>query len=145
MPSTWWRLIVRRSLTRSDARAAADLWLCARKAAIGAIPQPVHDDDDVRAWFASHVVCQTELWIAEDRAGTLVGILVLEERWPDQLYVEPTITGRGIGAGLVQVAPPSDGRLALFAQRRSEADALTGSRLSSKAGVVLGRPVWVLR
>jgi hypothetical protein len=36
--------------------------------------QTVHDDDDVRAWFASHVVCDTELWVAEDRAGTLVGI-----------------------------------------------------------------------
>jgi hypothetical protein len=35
--------------------------LRARKAAIGTIPEPVHDDDDVRAWFASHVVCDTEL------------------------------------------------------------------------------------
>jgi GNAT superfamily N-acetyltransferase len=90
--------------TEADTRPAADLWLRARKAAIGPIPEPVHDDDDVRAWFASHVIGQTELWIAEDRAGTLVGILVLDGRWLDQLYVEPTITGRGIGAGLVKVA-----------------------------------------
>ena len=90
--------------TEADARAAADLWLRARKAAIHAIPPPVHDDDDVRAWFASHVVRATELWVAEDPPGTLVGILVLDGPWIDQLYVEPTMTGRGIGASLVKLA-----------------------------------------
>jgi GNAT superfamily N-acetyltransferase len=96
-------LITFRRGARSDARAGADLWLRARKAAIGAIPQPVHDDD-VRAWFASHVVCDTELWVAEDRWDAMVGILVLDGPWLDQLYVEPTLTGHGIGAGLVEVA-----------------------------------------
>jgi GNAT superfamily N-acetyltransferase len=73
-------------------------------AALRAKRQTVDDDDDVGAWFASHVVCDTELWVAEDRAGMLVGILVLDGRWLDQLYVEPTSTGRGIGEGLVKVA-----------------------------------------
>jgi hypothetical protein len=63
--------------THADARVAADLWLRARRAAVGAIPPPVHDDDDVRAWFASHVVREIDLWLAVDAAGTLVGILVL--------------------------------------------------------------------
>jgi GNAT superfamily N-acetyltransferase len=94
---------VRRSAA-TDARAAADLWLRARKAALGVIPSPVHGDDDVRAWFASHVVRETELWVAEDPTGSLAGILVLDGPWVDQLYVEPTITGRGVGAGLVQLA-----------------------------------------
>src|SRR4051812_15508006 len=48
----------------TDARAAADLWLRARTAALGVIPSPVHSDDEVRAWFASHVVRETELWMA---------------------------------------------------------------------------------
>ncbi len=93
-----------RRATDADARGAADLWLRARTAAIGAIPPPVHDDDDVRAWFASHVVRAAELWIAEDGAGALVGLLVLDGPWLDQLYVEPAMTGRGIGGGLVEVA-----------------------------------------
>lgn len=97
------RIAIRRG-TEADARAAADVWLRARKAAIGAIPAPVHGDDDVRAWFASHVVSETELWVAEGRPGTLVGILVLEGEWLDQLYVEPAMTGRGIGAALVDLA-----------------------------------------
>ena len=32
------------------------------------------------------------------------GILVLDGQWLDQLYVEPTMTRRGIGAGLVELA-----------------------------------------
>jgi len=93
-----------RRATRADARASADLWLRARQAAVGVIPPAVHGDDDVGAWFASHVVTDTELWLAEDQAGTLVGILVLDGRWLDQLYIEPTMTGRGIGADLVKLA-----------------------------------------
>jgi hypothetical protein len=48
--------VIFRRGTEADARAAADLWLRARKAAIDVIPPPVHHDDEVRAWFASHVV-----------------------------------------------------------------------------------------
>jgi GNAT superfamily N-acetyltransferase len=93
-----------RRATETDSRAAADLWLRARKAAVGTIPPPVHDDDDVRAWFAAHIVWDTEPWLAEDRDGQLVGILVLDGRWLDQLYVEPTMTGLGIGSQLVDLA-----------------------------------------
>ena len=96
-------VIVRRGI-EADARAAADLWLRTRKAAIDVIPPPAHRDDEVRAWFASHVARNSELWLAEDPPGALVGILVLDGPWLDQLYVEPTMTGRGIGARLVELA-----------------------------------------
>jgi GNAT superfamily N-acetyltransferase len=93
---------IRRGAER-DARAAADLWLRARKAALGAIPAPVHDADNVRGWFASHVVRECELWVAEAH-GRLAGILVLEDDWVEQLYVEPELTGRGIGSALLELA-----------------------------------------
>jgi GNAT superfamily N-acetyltransferase len=93
-----------RQATGADAVAAADLWLRARRAAVDTIPPPVHDDADVRAWFASHVVRNTELWLAEDTEGKLAGILVQEGRWVDQLYIEPTLTGLGIGSQLVKLA-----------------------------------------
>ena len=90
---------------RADARAAADLYLRAREAALsaGSIPAGVHDDEDVRGHFASHIVADCELWVAED-AGALTAILVLGGEWVDQLYVDPDLTGRGIGTGLLDVA-----------------------------------------
>jgi GNAT superfamily N-acetyltransferase len=96
--------VVYRRGTEADAGAAADLWLRAREAAIEVIPPPVHRDEEVRAWFASHVVRNTELWVAEEPPGTLVGIMVLSGPWLEQLYVEPTMTGRGIGARLMELA-----------------------------------------
>src|SRR3954464_4271680 len=88
----------------ADARAASELWLAARKAALGAIPAPVHDNDDVRDWFRSHVVRTCELWVADDDLGRLVAILVLDDDWVDQLYVDPKKTGHGIGSRLLAVA-----------------------------------------
>lgn len=88
-----------------DARAAADLYLRARRAAVDMIPQqPVHTDDEVRAWFATHVVEDCELWLAEGERGRIAGILVLDGPWVDQLYVEPTMTGRGVGTELLRFA-----------------------------------------
>ena len=107
-----------RRATESDARVAAELYVRARKAAIGAIPPSVHDEDDVRRWFASHVVRNTELWLAENSEGDLAGLLVLDGPWLDQLYVEPSMTGRGIGSELVALAKrvrPAGLRLWTFA------------------------------
>ncbi len=87
----------------ADAEAAAALYLRARHAALGAIPPPAHDDDDVRAFFANVVVVQRELWLAED-GGAAAGLLVLEDDWLDQLYLEPELIGRGIGSALIEHA-----------------------------------------
>jgi GNAT superfamily N-acetyltransferase len=88
-----------------DARAAADLNLRAREAALraGSIPAGVHDDDDVRGYFASRIVEDCELWVAE-QDGALAGILVLDGDFVDQLYVEPGLTRRGVGSALLAVA-----------------------------------------
>jgi GNAT superfamily N-acetyltransferase len=69
------------------------------------------------AGFAEQVVPRTELWVAEDDGGALVGLLVLDQDRVDQLYVEPTLTGRGIGSkliGLAKRARPQGPRLWTF-------------------------------
>jgi GNAT superfamily N-acetyltransferase len=89
--------------TDRDAVAVSALYLRARKAAKATIPTTVHTDDEVRRWIAERVVAHAELWVAEGDGGALVGLLVLDEDWLEQLYVA-TLTGRGIGSELIGVA-----------------------------------------
>jgi GNAT superfamily N-acetyltransferase len=86
-----------------EAGALAEVWLRARAASVPAIPPPVHTDDEVREWFERVVLPTREVWSADDD-GVVAAVLVLEDDWIDQLYVEPAHTGRGIGGRLVTVA-----------------------------------------
>lgn len=112
--------------TPADATAAAGLWLRARAAAAeaGSIPPPIHDDRSVHAWFASHVAPLPGFRLAELGDGTLAGLLVLDDGWIEQLYVDPGLTGRGIG-----------GRLLTWAMRRSP-DGLQLWSFASNAGAL---------
>jgi GNAT superfamily N-acetyltransferase len=94
---------VRRAV-EADAEQVADLYLRARRAAVAFIPMTAHPEDDVRRWIAAHVIPRCEAWVASDEAGVVVGLLVLDRDWLDQLYVEPTLTARRIGAQLLEVA-----------------------------------------
>ena len=67
------------------------------------IPSPVHSDDEVRAWFASVVLPTREVWVV-DVDGGVIGMLVIEDDWVDQLYVDSAWTGRGVGTALLDVA-----------------------------------------
>jgi GNAT superfamily N-acetyltransferase len=94
--------VIRRAVY-ADAPAAAELWLRARAAAAraGTIPPPVHDEDDVRGWFAAHVVPDCEAWVAREPDGSLAGLVVLDGDWLAQLYVDAGSTGRGLGSRLL--------------------------------------------
>lgn len=86
-----------------EALEIAEVWLRSRLAAVPAIPPPVHADDEVRAWFAEVVLPTREVWVAEE-SGDVVAVLVIDGQWVDQLYVDPSHTGAGVGTKLLDVA-----------------------------------------
>jgi GNAT superfamily N-acetyltransferase len=107
----------------AEAPVIADLYWRAREAAIPAIPPSVHPLDDVHEHFAGTVLPHRDVWVA-DEGGTVVALLVLEPGWVDHLYVEPSRTGEGIGARLLDHAKSEQpGGLDLWAFRSN-----TGAR-----------------
>lgn len=105
----------------ADAEAVADVWLAARRAAVPAIPPPVHTDAEVRAWFREVVLpSESEVWVAEDADG-VAALLVLDASWVDQLYVRPGRTGDGLGSRLLELAKARRSSLQLWTFRSNAA------------------------
>jgi ribosomal protein S18 acetylase RimI-like enzyme len=98
-------LTLRRAVA-GDAESVSDLYVRSRRAGAetGSIPPPVHADDEVAGWIRHVVIPKLECWVAQTSQGQVVGILVLRGEWIDQLYVDPDLTGRGIGAELLDLA-----------------------------------------
>lgn len=59
----------------------------------------LHTLEEHRAWFGQ-VVAQREVWVWED-GRTILGFIALGEATVEYLYVEPEMTGRGIGSALL--------------------------------------------
>ncbi len=94
-----------RPLAEGESDAAVGVHLAARRGAVaqGTMPPPVHPESDAPRWFAEEVLGRREIWVAES-GGEVVGLLVLDEAFLDQLYVLPEHQGRGIGTALLQLA-----------------------------------------
>jgi len=93
---------IRRAVA-TEAAPLATLWLRSREASAPSIPPTVHTDEEVHRWFEDEVLPSAEVWVA-DRRGHVVGLMVLDEAGIDQLYVDPTATGQGIGGALLALA-----------------------------------------
>jgi len=91
-----------RPATPSDLPQIADLYLAAREAAVPMMPAGIHPPDDVRRWVASWDLVRREVWLAETD-GTLLGFADVQHEWLESLYVEPSHTGHGIGASLLDL------------------------------------------
>ena len=92
--------LVLRPAVEGDGDALAGIHLGARRSA--AMPAPVHDDEDVRAWLESRLG-RDEVWIAE-LDGVPVGYARLTDAWLDDLYVLPAAAGHGVGSALLDLA-----------------------------------------
>jgi GNAT superfamily N-acetyltransferase len=87
-----------------DAPAVADVLIRSRRAAVGSIPPAVHSDAEVREWISAVVIPEREVWLMEAADGRPLAVLVLDDDWVDQLYVDPAATGRGLGSRLIDLA-----------------------------------------
>jgi hypothetical protein len=70
-----------------DGETVAQLYIRMRHAAVatGTIPPLVRSGADVREWMTHVVTKRLEAWLAELPERRIVGLLVLEEDWIDQL------------------------------------------------------------
>ena len=92
-----------RRATQDEAEVVGDLYWRAREVAVPAIPPSVHPRDDVLEHFATTVLPHRDTWLAVE-GDDVIGFLVLEPGWVDHLYLEPSLTGRGIGTQLLDHA-----------------------------------------
>jgi len=83
------------------------VYLRARRHAVPQIPALVSPDDSVRGWLVGAVRRGDEVWVAHTEDKVVVAMMLLEGEWIEQLYVDSSWTGRGIGTRLLEVAKRS--------------------------------------
>jgi GNAT superfamily N-acetyltransferase len=95
--------VLRRAVA-GDAAAVADVMIRSRRAALGSIPPAAHSEEEIRDWVRTFVLPEREVWLAAAGDGSILGVLVLDGDWVDQLYVAPAVTGMGLGSRLIEKA-----------------------------------------
>ncbi|WP_408899159.1 GNAT family N-acetyltransferase [Nocardioides sp. R1-1] len=91
--------LVLRPAVPGDVSALTAVQLAARAQA--AMPPGVHPPDEVRAHLAARLR-DSECWVAET-GGVVVGYARFTRTWLDDLYVDPTHEGTGVGSALLDV------------------------------------------
>ena len=57
----------------------------------------------MREWFDEIILQTGEVWVAES-GGEILALMVLDDEWIDQLYVDPASLRMGIGTALIEQA-----------------------------------------
>jgi GNAT superfamily N-acetyltransferase len=103
-----------RPATDADAEQVASVLLASRKAFLAFAPM-AHTDDDVRAWVATSLIPGGGVSVAVTGTSNeeVVGMMAVSQQgsvgWIDQLYLHPSVVGRGIGTQFVRLAKESLG------------------------------------
>ncbi|MGO4256287.1 GNAT family N-acetyltransferase [Marmoricola sp. RAF53] len=111
--------LVLRPAGAEDMAEVAELYIAARRAAVGQMPVGVHPDAEVRDWVAT-LPERKEVWVAE--RDEITGFAVLDGDWLDSLYVGPQHQGAGTGTlllDLVKAQRPGGFALWVFASNTS--------------------------
>lgn len=98
---------VLRPARANDAAEMASVYLRSREFGLPEVPC-IHSPSEVRRWFGDEVIGHTEATVAEVD-GTVVALMVLDAGiggtgWIEQLYVDPTRMGQGLGTRLLDRA-----------------------------------------
>lgn len=95
-----------RQARTNDATECAHVYLRSRAFGLPQVPV-MHEASDVRRWMADEVIGHADVWVAE-LDGVLAGLMVLSHDrdggWVDQLYLDPSWMGRGLGDRFVDLA-----------------------------------------
>lgn len=101
-----------RPARQSDSAGCSSVYLRSRRYALASVPL-VHTDAEVRRWMADDMIGRTDMTVAEVD-GVIVGFMVVEtgsvghgsvgHGWIEQLYLDPTWMGRGLGLRFVETA-----------------------------------------
>jgi GNAT superfamily N-acetyltransferase len=103
-----------RPATDIDAEQVASVFLASRKAFVAFAPL-AHPDDGVRGWVANVLIPAGGVTVAVADASleAVVGMMSVSQQdgvaWIDQLYLHPSVVGRGIGSRFIESAKDSLG------------------------------------
>ena len=95
--------IILRRATLSDLPQISSFYFNARSQAIDSIPPIAGTELSVFEWLERRLLSEDESWLAI-LENEIVGLLMLEPNWIDQLYVRPDRTSQGIGKQLLDLS-----------------------------------------
>ena len=110
--------MIRRAVA-DEAPVVAEVYLRSRREAVPYIPRVTHTRDEVREWFASIVLVEHEVWVAEI-ARHIIAVMVLRGESLDHLYVLQDHQRRGVGTRLLEHAKTQRRVLRLYAFQSNE-------------------------
>jgi GNAT superfamily N-acetyltransferase/chorismate mutase len=94
--------LVLRPATPDDLGAVAELLIEVREAAYPSMPRGIHPPHEVRAYVDGWDLSTYDVWLAEAE-GSPVGYARLSADWLEDLYVDPSAQGTGVGGALLDV------------------------------------------
>ena len=95
--------LILRPARDDDLARVGELFWRARDAARPAMPPVAHTRESTLAFYNCLDLTARDVWLAETPGGALCGFAAVKDAWLDDLYVEPGLQRRGVGAALLDL------------------------------------------